>query len=79
LIKNNSDKNKVTSIIFIRDNSKIKKTDPPLGASIVAGFYTRTDITCSQAKLKKTHQKLVKYCSRIVVTPTKDFISILLK
>jgi hypothetical protein len=71
--------NDLISIIFIRDNNVVQKKDPPLGASIIAGLYTRPDITCKEARLKKIHKKLSKYCSKIVVTPTKSMIKDLIK
>ncbi|VVU95469.1 hypothetical protein CPAV1605_1220 [seawater metagenome] len=72
-IPNKDYKENVMIIVFIRDNKNIKKSDPPLGASIIAGMYTRPDIDIKEARQKKIENKIFNYCDKIVVKPNKSF------
>ena len=68
----------ISSIIYMRDNTKLRKSDPALGASIVAGYYTRDDIFRKEVKQKKIHKYIKRVCSAAVVIPDKKIINFLI-
>jgi hypothetical protein len=74
IMPNRDQKKNIVMVVFIRNNKVVKKTDPPLGASIIAGYYTRSDISIADARLKKIENKIYDYCNKIIVTPTESII-----
>lgn len=68
----------ISGIIYMRDNTKLKKNDPALGASIVAGYYTRDDIFRKEVKEEKILKYIKRICSAAVVVPDKEIINFLL-
>ena len=71
--------NNISGILYMRDNSKLRKNDPALGASIVAGYYTRDDIFRKEVKQEKISKYIKRICSAAVVVPNQEIIKFLLK
>ena len=69
----------ISGILYMRDNSKLKKSDPALGASIVAGYYTRDDIFKKEVKQEKIHKYIKRICSAAVVVPDKEILKFLIE
>ena len=77
--KNDTSSDNISAIVYMRDNSKLKSSDPALGASIIAGYYTRDDIFKKEVKKTKVQKYIKRLCSAAVVVPDKKLIDFLIK
>lgn len=74
----------ISVVLYMRDNDKLKKTDPNLGASIISGHYTdpslnKTHLLKKQVNKEKIEKFIRRVCSITVVKPNMDIINSVLK